>query len=241
MRIEPFGVGSVVHIIKRGGRGMEIVKDDRDRWRFMRSIFILNDQYQDTSRNFVLYESQTFVNSVFERPEEWPERRPLVALLGWALLDNHFHLLVQEINDGGIAKFMQRLGGSMSLAFNEKYGTRGSIFQGAYKSRTVDSDTYLQYVHAYITVKNVFDMYPGGIKKAAQEFEKAWAFAEGYAFSSFLTAATGVHSPILDMKAIDDLGLITRDFKNYAKSMIATHTQNKGFDEELRALALEDW
>ncbi|MEX2013885.1 MAG: transposase [Parcubacteria group bacterium] len=240
MRVEPYSVGSVVHIIKRGGRGMEIVRDDGDRWRFVRSLFILNDLYQDPGRNFVMYESQTFV-SVFERPEEWPERRPLVAILGWTLLDNHLHLLVQEINEGGIAKFMQRLGGSMSLAFNEKYGTRGSIFQGAYKSRTVDSNEYLQYVHAYITAKNVFDMYPGGVKKAMQEFEKAWKFASEYTFSSFLTAAIGAPSPILDMKVMDDLGLIRKDFKEYARSMLATHAQSKEMDEELGALILEEW
>jgi len=239
MRVEPYGVGSVLHVIKRGARGMEIVRDESDRWRFVRNLYILNDHYQPPDRTNIYRSDLWKPFKVFERPEEWPERKPLVAILAWTLMSNHFHLLVQEIEEGGVAKFMQRLCGSMSMAFNEKYEEKGSIFQGAYKSRTVDTDEYLQYAHAYIVVKNTFENYPGGLKEALKEFNDAWKWAgERYPFSSFLTSAKGAPSPIIDRHVFEDIGLSRSDFKRFAKDALVIHAN---VHDDLRALHLEEW
>lgn len=236
MRVEPHSVGSVLHVVKRGGRGTDIVRNEHDRFNFTRSLFILNDAHQDNN-----WRDYTSGKPLFYRPETWPERKPLVSILAWTLLDNHFHLLLQEIEEGGIAKFMQRLGGSLTLHNNERYGERGSIFQGGYKGRLVETDKYLQYLQAYIVVKNTFEMYPGGLKKALAQFEDAWKFASTYQFTSFLTAATGAPSPLLDMQTIDSLGLTRDDFKRYARSMLAVHARTKDIDENVVALLLEEW
>ena len=243
MRVEPYGVGSVLHIIKRGARGMEIVRDQSDHWRFVRNLYILNDHHQPRERHFIhksdLWKGVGGGSKVFERPKEWPRYKPLVAILAWVLMPNHFHLLLQEIEEGGISKFMQRFCGSMTLAFNEKYKEKGSLFQGAYKSRTVDTDEYLQYVHAYVVVKNTFENYPGGLKKAIKEFDKAWIWAgKEYPFSSFLTSAKGAPSPIINARAFQDLGLARPDFKRLAKGALAIHIDTHG---DLHALHLEDW
>src|SRR3989338_3275644 len=116
MRVEPYGVDSIVHVIKRGARGMNIVQNDADRWRFVKSLYLLNDVYQDEN-----WHRDTKDLPLFERPSNWPERMPVVSILGWTLMPNHFHLLLLETRKGGISKFMQRLGGSMSLYFNLKY------------------------------------------------------------------------------------------------------------------------
>ena len=236
MRVDPHTTGSIMHVMKRGARGMEIVRDKQDCYNFARSLYLLNDMHQENDwRTYVVGKP------LFYRPESWPKRVPLVSILAWTLLDNHFHLLLQELEAGGIAKFMQRLGGSMTLSFNEKYGERGSIFQGGYRGRVVETDEYLQYVHAYITVKNTFEMYQGGLKRALAQFEKAWVFAGMYPFTSFLTAATGASSPLLDMNAIDSLGLIRKDFKKYARSMLATHVKTKEIKDDIVSLIIEKW
>lgn len=237
MRVEPHGTGSVMHVIKRGARGMEIVRDEHDRYDFVRSLYLLNDAHQDN--NWRMYVAG---KPLFYRPKLWPERVPLVSILAWTLLDNHFHLLLQEIEENGIAKFMQRLSGSMTLSFNKKYEERGSIFQGSYKGRVVESEKYLQYLHAYITVKNTFEMFPGGLSKALVNFEEAWSFAhDKYPFTSFLTAANGKPSLLLNMQAINALGLIRKDFKEYARSMLAVHAKTKEMEDDISSLILEEW
>ena len=242
MRVEPYSVGSVVHVMKRGARDMEIVRDESDRWRFARSLYILNDEYQDPhrdNRNHLGKSDLPKSKSLFFRPETWPEQKPLVAILGWALMLNHTHLLLQEITKGGVSKFMQRLCGSITLSFNEKYDGKGSIFQGAFKSRTVDTNEYLQYVHAYIVVKNTFENYPGGLETALVNFEHAWEWVgKKYTFSSFSTASQGFESPIINIQAFHNLGLARKDFKQFAKNMLETHISGR---DDLNGLILEDW
>lgn len=234
MRVEPHGIGSVLHVIKRGARGMDIVRNKSDRQRFELLLFYMNDSFSDQNWS----ENLKFCRP-FERPDHWPEREPLVRILAWTLLDNHFHLLLEEIREGGTAKFMQRLCGSMSAAFNAKYSERGSLFQGSYKSRTIKGDPYLRYLSFYIQVKNVFDMYPGGVVKAVNNFEKAWEWALQYQYSSLQAYITNTESPIIEKELLTDLYLDQKSFKKEAREMLALHTQHH--DEKYSTLLLEPW
>jgi len=193
MRIEPYSVDSTVHVIKRGARGMDIVGSEADKWYFVKSLFLLNDVY--SNRN---WHRETAGLPLFKRPDRWPERDPLTRILAWTLMPNHFHLLLQEKVEGGTAKFMQRLCGSMSLCFNLKYESKGSIFQGAYKAKRVDEDSYLRHLIFYIEVKNVMELYPGGLIVALNDFDKAWDWALEYPFSSLSAYVSGTNSPILE-------------------------------------------
>ena len=234
MRVEPHDVGSILHITQRGVRGMDIVRDVYDSERFMRSLFYLNDTYA-TSR---WYETTT---ASFARPAPWPVREPVVRVLAWTLLPNHFHILLQELTEGGTAKFMQRLGGSMSACFNAKYSEKGSLFQGSYHARAVTQDEHHRYLAFYILVKNVLEMYPGGLAAAARDFDKAWEWAKKYQYSSFRGTISGVASPIIDdpdelMKSILGSG---DAYKQEAKELLAVHMEAHGND--FSDLMLEPW
>jgi len=200
MRVEPYGIDSILHITQRGVRGTEIVRDVHDKNRFVRSLFYLNDTHSEPN-----WHRQVATKSELVRPEHWPERDPLVRVLAWTLLPNHFHLLVQESREGGVAKFMQRLNGSLSSCFNTKYKEKGSLFQSSYYARTVAEDRHQQYLAFYILVKNVFDAYPGGVTAASSHFDDAWEWAKCYPYSSFKSIISGEQSPILD----DSEGLIS--------------------------------
>jgi hypothetical protein len=236
MRKEPYTIDSIIHVTKRGARGVDIVRDDADRRRFVKSLFYLNDVHSDPYWHEITAEL-----SAFERPKHWSEREPLVHILAWTLLSNHFHLLLQEIQKGGTAKFMQRLGGSMTMCFNQKYKERGSIFQGAYHARIVGKDAHMNYLAFYILIKNVFEMYPGGLTVATVHFDDAWEGAKKYPFSSFNGLVSGKHSPIMD----DVDGLLAEiigrgdTFKKEAKELIAAHITSRG--EDFKELMLESW
>ena len=236
MRIEPYSVDSTIHITKRGVRGMDIVRDLDDRWRYAKSLFILNDTHSDPN-----WHRETSELLMFERPPQWPEREPLVRILAWTLLSNHMHLLVQEIRKGGTAKLMQRLGGSMSLCYNLKYKERGSIFQSAYHARVVEGDAHLNYLAFYILVKNVLEMYPGGLKAASANFDDAWEWAIRYPFSSLPGIISGESDPITD--DVDDLlsGIICRgdSFKDEARELLKVYMVSHG--EDFKAIMLEPW
>lgn len=234
MRVEPHGIGSILHVIKRGARGMNIVRNEQDRLRFDTLLFYLNDSFSDT--NWI---ETTKLCNPFERPGHWPEQDPLVHILAWTLLPNHFHLLLEEIREGGTTKFMQRLCGSMSASFNAKYSETGSIFQGSYKSKTVDDDVYLRYLTFYIQVKNVFDMYPGGLKRAVDDFEKAWEWALQYPHSSLSAYVLDTESPIIEKEFLLSLYPDQKEFKKEAHEMLMAHMQHH--DEKYSPFMLEPW
>lgn len=216
MRVQPFGIDSYVHVVKRGARGEPITGDELDRKRFARLLYYLNDEHRSD-----FWEEDVRRLSAFERPEHWPERRPLVKVVAWTLMPNHFHLLLQEIQDAGVTRFMQSLCGSMSRHFNEKYDEQGSLFQGAYRSRTIGTDRYLRWAISYVLVKNVFELYSGGYAHAVKEFDKAWKWGtENYVYSSLKEATRLEGSPVVDASTIRDVFKSPSDFKTCSRDMI---------------------
>ena len=71
-------------------------------------------------------------------------------LYGYALMDNHVHLLIKEGKEG-ISAAVKRICSSYVYWYNEKYDRYGNLFQGRFRSETVESSGYflkvLRYIH----------------------------------------------------------------------------------------------
>ena len=124
---------------------------------------------------------------------------------------------------------------------NAKYKEKGSIFQGSYKSRTVQSDSYLRQVIPYIMVKNVFELYPhNGLTGALKNFEDAWQWAtQKYIFSSLPVYAHNKNSPIIEQNILHEIFEAPSAFKNTARDMVLNYAWYDG--KEYQALFLEKW
>lgn len=217
MRKEPFTVGSYAHVIKRGARGANIVRDEIDRWRFILMLRHFNDNY--ISENWFRDLMDENIANTLKRPTAWPKQKKIVNILCHTLLDNHFHLLLQEIQEGGISKFMQKLGMGMTRGFNQKYKEQGSIFQGAYKSKTVEDDAYLRYVSVYIQVKNSFELYPDGIKEACANFDKAYDWVANYPYCSLGNYAGLRESLLVDKDILGEI-FTSAEYKVFSRDFI---------------------
>jgi len=68
---------------------------------------------------------------------------------GWALIDNHFHLLLKTGNVP-IATVMRRLLTGYAVSFNLRHNRSGRLFQNRYKSILCQEDTYLLELVRYI-------------------------------------------------------------------------------------------
>jgi REP element-mobilizing transposase RayT len=69
--------------------------------------------------------------------------------LAWALLSNHFHLLLR-VRDNPLSKFMRRLLTGYAVTFNLRYNRSGHLFQNRYKSIVCDEEEYLLELVRYI-------------------------------------------------------------------------------------------
>ena len=73
-----------------------------------------------------------------------------MMLLAYALMPNHFHLLVYQKSAQLIDAFMNSLGTRYSMYFNRKYTRVGPLYQGVYKAVLVDSEEQLLHLSRYI-------------------------------------------------------------------------------------------
>lgn len=242
MRITSYKDDEIVHCIHRGVMGVKIFRDESDYWRFLRLAYLCNDQYRDTNLGRT---EQTL--EVFERPSHWPDREPLVDILSFVVMPNHFHLLLRQRSEGGIGKFIQRLAGSVTMGFNKKYKNKGTIFQSKYKPVIVTEDHHLSRLISYINIKNVCELYPdGGLAGAVNDFDAAYQWAKEYKFSSMKNWTEELSSPLLDMVEIsaskNGQGVVPfysseNDFKEVSRQMVvATYQKQLQGEDELEVV-----
>jgi putative transposase len=171
----PFAVGEIYHIYNRGVEKRDIFLDDGDYRRFIYilSHFNTKKSNQHTHRHTGRGPTSTSMNVDHER-------EPLVEILNWCLMPNHYHLCVQELVPGGIVKFLQKTMTGYTMYFNTKYQRSGVLFQGKTKSRHVDSDAYLRYLQYYIDY-NPLDLFmPKWKENGISDKQKALEFLREY-------------------------------------------------------------
>lgn len=221
MRKEPFTSGSFVHIYNRGNRKQPIIFDTKDEWHFLQMLYYFNNRFSPPNifqQLKKLFRSD--LNQQFVWPESWPSRKPIVKIIAFSLLKNHFHLILKEVQDGGITMFMRKLGDGMTGYFNKRHQETGRLFQGAYKARLIDSDIYLKYLSVYVQIKNIFELYPGGLERATREFDKAFDFAISYPFCSLADYTDSRKSPIIDKDLLGELFSNGKKYREFAHDCI---------------------
>ena len=81
---------------------------------------------------------------------EYKYKTPLVNILAYVEMPNHFHLILEQNIDNGITTYMKKLQTAYSMYFNQKYDLSGSVFEGIYKSVPVISDPQLIQLLKYV-------------------------------------------------------------------------------------------
>jgi putative transposase len=187
LRKDPFVTGEYYHIYNRGIDKRIIFKLGRDYERFMMLLYIANS---DSEKSFRLDNLINHSHKSFNEIMVLDKGEPLVSIGAWCLMTNHFHLLIRQEVDGGITKFMQKLGTAYSMFFNIKYQRKGALFGGVFKSNLIEADDrYMQHLFGYIHINPLdieFSGWKNKIKKSSVDMKK---FLESYRYSSYLDYA----------------------------------------------------
>lgn len=137
--------GEYYHIYNRGVEKRIIFEDKIDYARFLESMVEFNTIDPIGS----LYEL-----SFSHLATRSPSTEPLVEIVAYCLNPNHFHMILKQVAEHGISKFMKRLGGGYSWYFNNRYKRSGSLFQGPYRAKHVSRDEYLLRLSAYVNLND---------------------------------------------------------------------------------------
>lgn len=110
-------------------------------------------------RSLVEFNAVDPIGSLYENSREQrggetaTEPEKIVNLVAYCLNPNHFHLILEQLVDGGISEFMKRIGG-YTWYFNNKHERTGSLFQGVFKDVHIDSNEYLLHISAYVNLND---------------------------------------------------------------------------------------
>ncbi len=195
------------HIYNRGTDKRTIYVDQADYKRFVELLYLSN-----STQSFVVRDIYRAQEEIFEHDRG----NPLVAIGAYCLMPNHFHILLHQLVDEGISKFMNKLGTSYAMYFNKKYNRTGALFQGKFKAKHATTDEYLKYLYAYIHLNPVkltdSTWKEEGIKDAAKSFD----FAASFQYSSLLDYLGSVRKEgkILDPRLFPEYFVTPQDIKN---------------------------
>jgi putative transposase len=78
-----------------------------------------------------------------------------VAVHSYALMDNHFHLLLTPSTEEGLPLMMQQVGRTHVRRFNDRHRRSGTLFEGRFRSSLVQTQRYLLACMVYIDLNPV--------------------------------------------------------------------------------------
>jgi len=151
MRNIKIAPGEYYHIFNRGMSKQLIFHDNMDRVRFL--FLILYFQSPIILQNIGRPVKSFIKHSVFNidrKIEKEIVKSRFVELISFCLMPNHFHLIVKEVEENGIARYMQRVLNSYTKYYNTKYNKSGHLFQGPYKAVHIKNNEQLLYLSSYI-------------------------------------------------------------------------------------------
>ena len=95
---------------------------------------------------------------------------------------------------------------------------------------------YFRDLSVYIQVKNPFERYPGGLRKAIREFDKAYEWAIRDPYNSLADYAGKRNSPIIDKDILGKLFESPKEYKEFARDAMLA----RDLESELQGLVFRE-
>ncbi|HEX9722020.1 MAG TPA: transposase [Candidatus Paceibacterota bacterium] len=179
-----FEIGNIYHVVNRGVEKRRIFLKNQDYSRFIFGLEFFNSE--ESARLWELLAKAGTVPAFGERLDNARSKtkQRIVELLAFALMPNHYHLIMREIMPNGISSFMRKMGG-YSTYFNKQYERVGSLFQSRYKAVPIKNDEQLYTTFVYVHTNPVELKEPLWKDFQVRDEKRALAWLEEYRWSSY--------------------------------------------------------
>lgn len=135
------------HIFNRGVARQPIFSDKRSYDRFVNLINFYRYKFAISYSKFI----QLSVEKRNLLTESFTEnKKPLIEIISFCLMPNHFHFLLKQSQNDGISKFISQLINGYTKYFNKRNNRQGTLFQGTFKAVYIETEEQLLHVSRYI-------------------------------------------------------------------------------------------
>jgi len=181
----------IYHTFNRGVEKRNIFQGVVDYFRFIFCLYECND------KDFVIMRDRIGERKERKRRKSigdtygnFPnkKREPLVEILVFCLMPNHYHLVLRQLTDNGISLFMKKLGDSYVGYFNRKHNRRGmgSLFQDSFKAVHIKTTDQLINLICYIFTNPIEIIEKSWKIKGAGNPQRVIKYLESYRWFSYL-------------------------------------------------------
>lgn len=200
-RILPLVNEQIYHVFNRGIDHRPVFQNYREYKRALETI----DYYRNIkppikfSRFLIL--SNDRKNDIYTG---FKNGKKYVKILAYCLIPNHYHLLLKQVDDEGISKFMSIFQNSYTKFFNTKTNRTGPIFLNLFKAVRIETQNQLLHVTRYIHL----NPYTSFLLKKIEDIEK-------YEWSSFKTYLDTKEQDLIDKEEILPIFKNLKNFKTF--------------------------
>jgi len=208
---EPFEKGEFYHIYNHGVEDRNIFGDEDDSVRFLECLEAFN-----TTESF---------GGLYMIPRGSTSGTKLVNVVSYCLNPNHYHLLLEQVSEGGISEFMKRIGGGYTLYFNNKYKRKGTLFRGKFRSVWVSTEEYLLYLSVYVNLNFKVHKLPDDLLRLARS---SWT-------EYIEKTKRGICKKDIILKQFKNI----EEYRKYAEDSLILMLEKKESDRQMKYLAID--
>lgn len=173
----------IYHIYSRGVEKRTIFLDNQDYLRATHNLYEFNDENPAVN----LYYKQPILRSYLSY-EALPHknRKPIVEILAYALMPNHYHFLLRQLQHNGITDFMHKVGTGYAMYFNQRYQRNGALFQGPFQAIRITKEAHFLHLPFYIHANPLDLKFPEWRERNLKDAKASFDYLKQYRWSSLL-------------------------------------------------------
>ena len=152
-----FKENSYYHIFNRGVEARSIFQDDQDFRAFLFYLYMYTTPLEEVKAEYPKLPMRLQSKNLSSE----------VKLLGYCLMPNHFHLLLQQKSKDAVAKLMKQSINGYTIYFNQRNKRIGALMQGRYKAALIDNNDLLAQIWRFIHLNPVI----AGIVENPRDYE----------------------------------------------------------------------
>ncbi|MFH1656262.1 MAG: transposase [Candidatus Nealsonbacteria bacterium] len=180
--------GEIYHVVLRIVDDNLLFKNKDDYYRGIFSIYEFNnDKLIEIRERRVERKREKLLQTISPQSDKIIDKRDkFVDILAFCFMPNHIHLLLKQMKDNGITKFMSKVGTGYASYFNKKYERKGHVFQDKFKSVLIEDNNQLKITFTYIHTNPISIIEPKWKEIGIKDPERVIKFLEQeYKWSSY--------------------------------------------------------
>ncbi len=234
--------GEYYHIFNRGVEKRDIFLKTADYFRFIFCLYELNDKKLVVMRDRIENRKKRKKYRGATPALTPAPREPLVEVIVFCLMPNHYHLVLRQLVDGGISLFMKKLADSYVGYFNLKYNRRGmgSLFQGRFKAVHIKNDEQIAHLIRYIFTNPIELLNRSWKEEGVKNVQEVIKFLKSYKWSNYLDCIGIPNFPsVTERRFITEFFGDSDKIKEFVENWILHKSDPKKSIESIKNIILE--